>query len=299
MLRGQDRTRRTFEVPTVILAIGIHGAWLALTTWHSALPFPLLFMAGGVIVAWHGSLQHETIHGHPTGIGWIDAAIGGVPFSLWLPYSIYRRTHIAHHATPNITYPLDDPESQYLQRASGLRYRLARVEGTLIGRLILGPPIRIGEFLLTQMRQALREPKATARDWTGHLFLVAVLLWWLHRVDLSIGAYLVAFVYPGTALTLLRSFAEHRADSDSRARAAIISRPGPFGLLFLHNNLHAVHHARPDLPWYRLPNFHRRHRQAFANAPHYATYGHIAARYWLKPHDALVHPGLDQTKAQA
>jgi fatty acid desaturase len=297
MLRDQDKTRWVFETPTVMLALAVHGLWLAVTTWHDALPLPLLIAAGGVIVAWHGSLQHETIHGHPTGIGWIDAAIGGVPLSLWLPYSIYRRTHIGHHATPNITDPLDDPESQYLKRPIGLRYRLARLEATFIGRLILGPPIRIGDFLLAQLSRAMHDPKAAGRDWALHLLSVGVLLWWLHRVDLPIGTYLLAFVYSGTAITLLRSFAEHRADPDSLARAAIILRPGPFGLLFLNNNLHAVHHARPDLPWYRLPSFHRRHGQTFAAAPHYANYGQVVARFWFKSHDSLIHPDYVQARA--
>ena len=33
----------------------------------------------------------------------------------------------------------------------------------------------------------------------------------------------------------------------------IIERGGPFALLFLNNNLHAVHHDRPSVPWYRIP----------------------------------------------
>ncbi|HEX7853673.1 MAG TPA: fatty acid desaturase [Sphingobium sp.] len=278
------------ELPTLLLAIVIHGAWVLLTLWHATIPPLMLGMAGGIVVAWHGSLQHETIHGHPTGQRWINSAIGSVPLSLWLPYSIYRRTHVAHHATPNITDPFDDPESHYLTRGSGLRYWLARAEETLLGRLLLGPPIRIGHFLLTELRRATREPGAASREWIPHLAGVAVLLAWLHHVDLSLGQYLLAFVYPGTALSLLRSFAEHRADEDRSARAAIIPRAGPFGLLFLNNNLHAVHHARPELPWYRLPEHYRHHGAAFSYGPHYSSYGAVIRRYLLRPHDAVLHP---------
>lgn len=285
-----EPTRKRIETPTLLVALAVHGGWLLLTAFHALLPWPFLMLAGGIVIAWHGSLQHETIHGHPTGIGWIDAAIGSVPLSLWLPYAIYRRTHIAHHETAHVTDPFDDPESQYLGSARGLRFRLAGLERTLVGRLVLGPPIRIGHFLVSQLRRAVHEPGLAARDWLPHLLCVAAIMVWLHRVDLPIGTYILSFVYPGTALTLLRSFAEHRADPDRQGRAAIITRPGPLGLLFLNNNLHAVHHARPDIPWYQLPTFHRGQEQAFAAAPHYASYGNIIVRYWLRPHDAVVHP---------
>lgn len=281
---------RRLEIPTLLVAFVIYGAWLALTAFHSLLPLPCLALAGGIVIAWHGSLQHETIHGHPTGSRWINAAFGSVPLSLWLPYAVYRRTHIAHHETANITDPFDDPESQYLPRAGGVRFFLATLERTLAGRLIIGPPIRIGHFLAQELFNAARNPEASAREWLPHILLVLLLLGWLHRVDLPIGTYVLTFVYPGTALSLLRSFAEHRADPDRQCRAAIVARPGPFGLLFLNNNLHAVHHARPDLAWYALPEFHRRHRETFAAAPHYESYGAIATRHWRRPHDVVVHP---------
>ncbi|MFT3965225.1 MAG: fatty acid desaturase [Sphingobium sp.] len=285
-----SRTGREPEIPTLLLALAIHGAWVLLTAWHAALPLPLLALAGGAVIAAHGSLQHETIHGHPTGRRWIDTAIGSVPLSLWLPYSIYRRTHIAHHATPAITDPFDDPESNYLASGAGPRHALAVAEATLLGRLALGPPIRIGHFLIGEARRAVREPAAWAREWLPHLAGVALLAGWLAHVDLPPGTYLLAFVYPGTALSLLRSFAEHRAVPDPRGRAAIVARPGPFGLLFLNNNLHAVHHDRPDLAWYELPAHYRHHRDAYADAPLYPGYGAIFRRHALRPHDAIVHP---------
>ncbi|MET0240738.1 MAG: fatty acid desaturase [Sphingobium sp.] len=278
------------EFPTILVAMTIYGGWMLLTAFHRTLPPLLLFVLGGIVVAWHGSFQHETIHGHPTRSRWINAAIGSIPLSLWLPYAIYRRTHIAHHATPHITDPFDDPESQYLTRASGPGYWLARSERTLLGRLILGPPIRIASFLLAEVRRLAHEPAITLREWVPHLVGVAVILLWLHHVDLPAGTYLLTFIYPGTALSLLRSFAEHRADEDQGARAAIIPRAGPFGLLFLNNNLHAVHHGRPDLPWYRLPAHYRRHRTDFTRAPEYASYGEVARRFLLVPHDSVVHP---------
>lgn len=278
------------EIQTVVVAVLVYGGWMLLTAFHRAIPLPLLAVLGAIVIAWHGSLQHETIHGHPTRSRWINAAVGSVPLSLWLPYAIYRRTHIAHHTTANITDPFDDPESHYLAHPSGLRFWLTRFERTLLGRLILGPLIRISSFLLAEAQRAGREPGHMLRDWAPHMVGVAVLLLWLGHVDFSIGTYLLTFVYPGTALSLLRSFAEHRADANHGARAAIIPRAGPFGLLFLNNNLHAVHHRRPDLPWYRLPAHYRRNKADFLGAPEYESYGVIARRFLLTPHDSVIHP---------
>jgi fatty acid desaturase len=280
----------TFEWPTVLLAVAIHAAWLVLTFFHAVVPLPLLALLGGAVVAWHGSLQHETIHGHPTGIRQVDGAIGSAPLSLWLPYAIYRRSHLAHHAAPHITDPLGDPESHYLARAGGLAELFARLEATLLGRMLLGPAIRLGRFLAGEAARAGREPRVFARDWLAHGLALLPLLWWLHWVGLPIGTYILVFVYPGTAISLLRSFAEHRADADPQRRAAIIERPGIFGLLFLNNNLHAVHHARPELAWYNLPKHFQENRASYAPAPYYRSYEEVARRFALTAQDHVVHP---------
>jgi fatty acid desaturase len=129
-----------------------------------------------------------------------------------------------------------------------------------------------------------------ARDWTPHLLGVAAIVWWLHHVGLSFGAYLLFFVWPGTSLSLIRSYAEHRASPNPEARTAIVTDTGPLALLFLNNNLHVWHHLRPDKPWYDLPALHRASPDAFPMAPHYAHYGVVFARFFLRPHDRLIHP---------
>jgi len=284
--------RSGIEWPTLLLAIGIYAAWLLITAFHASVPFGLLVVVGGVIIAWHGSLQHEIIHGHPTATKWFNGMLGVVPLSLWLPFSIYHRSHLAHHRAEHITHPLDDPESHYVIRDHGWRARFATWEGGLIARLILGPPIRIMTFLVDETERAWRHPLDWARDWVPHMLALWPILWWLHHVNLSITDYVLAFVYPGTALTLLRSFAEHRADADAGRRAAIVRRGGVFGLLFLNNNLHAVHHARPDLPWYRLPDHLLQNEQIFAAAPVYASYADVIRRFAWTPNDGIVHPAF-------
>jgi fatty acid desaturase len=107
--------------------------------------------------------------------------------------------------------------------------------------------------------------------------------------------YLFGFVYLGTALALVRSFAEHRADDAVERRTAIVERAWLLGPLFLFNNLHVVHHLRSELPWYRIPRWYRLNREAVLarnGGLVYRSYFDVARRYLLKPHDAAVHPEM-------
>lgn len=287
--------RQIVEVPTVLVGVAIYGGWLAATFWHAAIPAPLLVILGGWIVAWHGSLQHETIHGHPFRARFLNAALGFPPLALWLPYTLYRRSHIAHHGSASPTDPLLDPESRYIRRPSGVAALAAHVQATLLGRLLLGPSIAVAALLIEEARRLAVMPGAVARDWLPHLAAVAALCGWLNWVEFGIGRYLLLFVYPGMALTLLRSFAEHRADSPAPGRAATVERGGLFAILYLNNNLHAAHHDRPDLAWYRLPAHHQTHRARLAGdgTPTHPSYGSIVKRFALRRHHMLVHPAHD------
>ena len=217
-----------------------------------------------------------------------------MPLSLWLPYAIYRRTHLAHHRTAAITDPLGDPESRYLTGREGRGpLLLGRLEASLLGRLVCGPPLVIARFLYGEARRAARSPGAAARDWLPHLAAALGVLLWLHRCGFGIDEYLLCCVYPGTALTLLRSFAEHRAAPDPRHCVAIVEDRGPLALLFLNNNLHAAHHWAPGVAWYALPGFYRRNRDALLVANGglvYRDYAEVATRFLLRAHDRLVHP---------
>lgn len=293
--RRRLRHMASVEWPTLFVAVAIYGGWLALTYFHAALPWPVLVLAGGALIAWHGSLQHETIHGHPTRSDWINRGLGFVPLSIWLPYGIYRREHIAHHASPWITHPVEDPESRYLTSDRGAWAWLSRVQQPLIGRLVFGPLFAVLKLAHEEGHRLVRSPGSVLRDWLPHTLAVAAIVAWLEWIGLGVGRYLLLFVYPGTALTLLRSFGEHRADIATPSRAATVERGGLLGLLFLNNHLHAAHHERPALAWYKLPAYQRHHRRrlAGAGAVSYASYGEILRRFAVQPHDRLRHPAVE------
>jgi fatty acid desaturase len=117
---------------------------------------------------------------------------------------------------------------------------------------------------------------------------------------MSLVAYVVLFVIPSRMLASVRAFAEHRAAATAPERTAIVEAAPIFGLLFLYNNLHAVHHGRPGLPWYRLPAVYRRHRDAIVAGNGglvYRGYGDVMRRYLFTPHHAGPHPGFAAPRA--
>ena len=75
----------------VIINIGGFVLW---SLQFNELPLWLAAPLGALLLTWYGSLQHETIHGHPTSSRLINSAVGGLPLSLWVPYPLYRQTHI-------------------------------------------------------------------------------------------------------------------------------------------------------------------------------------------------------------
>jgi fatty acid desaturase len=287
------------EWPTVALALVIYGGWAALTFFHAALPLWLVAGLGTWLITWHSSLQHEIVHGHPTRWRRLNAALGFAPLSLWLPYARFPMTHLVHHRDEALTDPLDDPESFYLTPAQWReRDRLTRAllyaQTTLLGRLTIGPAWTVSRFLLADARAIAAGDGRRARIWAVHLAGVAGILYWLIALcEMSVLFYVAALVYPGTSLLLLRSFAEHRAAPEVRERIAIVENAWILGPLFLFNNLHAAHHERPDIPWYRLPRWHRANRERLIAANGglvYNGYGAVARRFLLTPHDTPVHP---------
>ena len=301
-MKAQPSTRSSrswIEWHTAALTIIIYGSWIGLTFfWHS-IPYVILFLAGGWIIAWHGSLQHEVLHGHPTRSRRINDLIGWPPLSIWLPYRIYKSSHLKHHNDEWLTDPIEDPETYYLTGTDwsemGPIGRLVfKVNNTLAGRLILGPFVALSVFGSCEISRIARGDRRHIRIWILHIIsCLAVFAWTTLVCDMPIWVYLTAFVYSGLSLSRLRSFAEHRYSGTKEERTAIVENSPVFGLLFLHNNLHIVHHWWPQVAWYDIPKFYRTHRQAFISLNGglvYDGYREVASRYLFRLHHEPIHP---------
>ncbi len=293
------RAAATIEWPTIGLAILIYTAFGLLTFYHALVPLWLLVPLGAYAVTWQSSLQHEVIHGHPTRWKAANLTLAGLPLTLWLPLLAYRDLHLSHHTDHRLTDPLDDPESYYVTPEAWARMptwqRYARCTlNTLAGRLLLGPLLTVPGFLAREARACWRGDGAARRIWLWHMVgMVPLLVWVLLICRMPFWTYVLVFALPGTSLMMLRSFAEHQARHEIGHRTAIVEAEAPLALLFLNNNLHAVHHAHPGQPWYRLPLLYRREREAVlaTNGGYLINgYAEILWRYLVVPKEQPVHP---------
>ncbi len=288
------------ELPTLALTAATYASWLILT-WVAGEGHAVAFVPLAVLLAFHTSLQHEHIHGHPTRHDAVNTWLAGWPLGLWLPYSVYRRSHRAHHASEALTDPERDAESFYVDGTSFAamsppRRAWHRALQTLLGRLVLGPLTTILSTVVGEVRRWTTLDPTTRRHelpgLIGHgLGVVAVLLWLVGVCGVSPWLYFLAGVYPSLSLTLLRSYAEHRPHPRQAHRTNVVESP-LLGWLFLHNNLHVVHHEEPGLPWYRLPErWHADRSRHLAEGVRVYPGYRALLRYAITPKDSPVHPG--------
>jgi fatty acid desaturase len=296
--------RRRFlsiDGPTLLVALCLYGAWMALIRYHALLPWWLIVACGAYLIAWHFSLQHEAIHSFRGIPAWLRFAIVFPPLGLWFPYSLYRDSHSIHHRDRNLTDPAQDTESYYMlaadwQRMGRLQRAVLLFNQTLLGRLAIGPLLRVWKLLVKETARLRRGDRSHVSIWLVHIAAVAVLFWFISGVcHMPWWQYVLWIAYPGLSLGLLRAFTEHRAAPGPSERTASVESNTVFGLLFLYNNLHIAHHLEPTLAWYRIPAFYRANRATLLQVNdgfHFRGYAQIARRYLLRPVFHPIHPYL-------
>ncbi len=294
-----DVSRPAFEWPTLAVAAIIYMGYGVLTLNYHSLPWWLVLPAGGLLLAWHGSLQHEVVHGHPTRWRWLNRALVFPSLWLWMPLEVYADTHLRHHHDESITDPLEDPESYYLSqedwaRAGPLRRALLRFHNTAVGRLLIGPVVSVSRLMAVETKAFRDGDFRHSKAWLLHLLgCVPVIIWVSVVCQIPLLAYLLLFVYPGISITLLRSFAEHRARPAVGERVAIVESGPLMSLLYLNNNLHYMHHETPHAAWYQLPARWRARRDVVLAANggyHYSGYGEVIRRFAFTGREPVAWP---------
>ncbi|MEM7168981.1 MAG: fatty acid desaturase [Pseudomonadota bacterium] len=300
MFVGDRRSRNVrVEWPTVGLAVLVYAAF-GLTTWfYHDLPWWAILPLGAYIVALHGSLMHEAVHGHPTNRRGLNELIVFPSLWLWLPFRLYRRTHLTHHRDEGLTDPLQDPESNYVTPAQWasfgpLKRAFWRARCTLAGRMLLVPLSSCWETVVEAVTKITSRNFEDLKAWGLHVVgLIPVLYWAIVVCQIPILEYILLFAYPGLALTVVRSFLEHQARPEQGHRTAIVEAGPLMSLLFLNNNLHVVHHARPELAWYQLPAAYRAEKDKWLkdNGGYCIKgYGAIFAKYLFRAKEPVQHP---------
>lgn len=302
---GEVRRPATIEWPTMLVAVGCWSSWIGALVMHDRLWWPVIVVWLALSGGWYMSLQHEVIHGHPTPWKVVNGAIASAPLSLWLPMPVYRTTHLEHHEV-ELTRAGVDPESFYVTpetwlNASPLKRAYLRCNRTLLGRLVIGPPIAIPTLVISEIRRSRREG-TFARVWLSHALGVVVVGWVVFGLaDVPVWLYVVGYCWLGNSVSYLRSFVEHLAVPAPATRSAVVRSGWFFGLLFLNNNLHHTHHAVPGAAWYRLPQLTRElgsETLASEGAGYYRGYIEVARRFGVRPFSTPVSP-LEQTVNQS
>ena len=127
---------------TAFLMVLCYGLWMV-AGFYIYPTYPVLaLMVMAVLTAWHSSLSHEALHGHPTPDARVNEAFVFLPLMIFFPYRRYKATHLAHHHDERLTDPFDDPESYYLtqrqyQGMPWLIKGLLKINNPIWGGLVL------------------------------------------------------------------------------------------------------------------------------------------------------------------
>ena len=286
------------EWPTLALILGCYALWALGTTVLSALWPPLGFVVTMLAITLHSSLQHEVLHGHPFASRPANEALMFLPLGVIYPYGRFRDLHLAHHRDENLTDPYDDPESNYMDpkvwvRLSPALRVILRANNTLLGRMLIGPAVSVLALLRGDLAAIRAGDRAIRRDWLLHLAGMVPVLVWLVAVAAIPFWLFVLSCYGALSILKIRTFLEHRAHELARGRTVIVEGRGPLPFLFLYNNFHVVHHAKPNLAWYRLPALYEERKEEYHRRNDgyvYRSYAEVFRRYFLRTKDPVPHP---------
>lgn len=293
------RLKTGIEWRTLLLAVLCWLAYGLLTYFWQDLGWLIVAPVGAYLLCFYGSLQHEAVHGHPTRWDLVNEVLVSLPIGLLFPYRRYKTMHITHHNNDHLTDPARDPESSYLepQAWTGLPRPLRwlyTLNNSLLGRLVLGPAITAVRFLSQEIQLITGGNFGVARIWAAHLIGVMLVWAWISGVcGMAMWQYALGMAYWGLSLTLLRSFAEHRAHGNTGCRTIIVESNPLISLMFLNNNLHMAHHERPGLAWYQLPSYYRDNKDRLLrdNCGYLIKgYRRLFADFALKPKEPVAHP---------
>ena len=294
-------TFRQYDGPTWLVALVLYTLWVLLVWYNAVLPWWIIMPVGAYLLAWHFSLQHEAIHAFRGVPAWLRFAVVFPPLGLWFPFPMYRKSHTTHHRDVHLTIPGVDTESYYVVRAewermSSFRRALLTFNQTMAGRLLIGPALRLWIMVTRETRRVRQGDYSHLPHWAVHAVAVGLLFGFISGIcHFPWWQYCLLVAYPGLSLGLLRAFTEHRAAEDSQERTASVESNALFGMLYLYNNLHVVHHLKPTMAWYDIPAYYRDNRAELLQLNGqfvYRGYVDVAKRFFFVPVFSPIHPYL-------
>jgi fatty acid desaturase len=289
------------EWRTIAVIVAIYGLTVLTVLRHEVLTPWLTIPALSVLGAWHLSMQHETIHGHPFRHIWLNDLIGSIPVTLWIPYFSFKKDHIEHHQS-DLTHPGLDNESYYVSpeawaSAGKLRKAAYWANRTILFRMFVWTIVSTVTYLWSKIRLMLRGDKQTWFAMATHVAGLVVVVYFVRSVaGMPLWQFALGTTYGGRILNAIRPFPEHKYQSNTEVRTAMVMA-GPFmSLLMLNNNLHVAHHDEPGVPWYRYNELAHRvnavERAREAGLLYEGGYAEVFRRFSFKPMGAPLRDGV-------
>ena len=288
--------RERAEWRTLLVVAAVYGLTVltvvryeVLTPW---LAIPMLAVLG----AWHLSMQHEVLHGHPFRNQILNDALGGIPVTLWIPYLAFKKDHHEHHLS-DLTNPALDNESYYVSqeqwdKAGRIRRAAWTANRTILFRMFVWTIVSTITYVLSVLKRAVRNEKSDRLAVTLHIIGVAFVVYLVSLSSMPLWQFALGTVYGGRILNAIRPFPEHKYQSGVETRTAMIMAGRFMSLLMLNNNLHVAHHEEPGVPWYRYDNLMQRvnavERARDAGVLYEGGYAEIFRRFSFTPVDSPV-----------
>jgi fatty acid desaturase len=288
--------RERAEWRTLLVVVAVYGLTVLAVVRYEVLTPWLAIPMLGVLGAWHLSMQHEVLHGHPFKNQFLNDAIGGIPVTLWIPYLAFKKDHHEHHLS-DLTNPALDNESYYVSqeqwdKAGRIRRAAWTANRTILFRMFVWTIVSTITYVLSVLKRAVRGEKGDRIAVTLHVVGVAFVVYLVSLSSMPLWQFALGTTYGGRILNAIRPFPEHKYQSGVETRTAMIMA-GPFmSLLMLNNNLHVAHHEEPGVPWYRYDNLMYRvnavERARDAGVLYEGGYAEVFRRFSFTPVDSPV-----------
>ena len=288
--------RERAEWRTLLVVFAVYGLTVltvvryeVLTPW---LAIPMLAVLG----AWHLSMQHEVLHGHPFKNQFLNDAIGGIPVTLWIPYLAFKKDHHEHHLS-DLTNPALDNESYYVSqeqwdKAGRIRRAAWTANRTILFRMFVWTIVSTITYVLSVLKRAMRNEKSDRLAVALHIIGVAFVVYLVSLSSMPLWQFALGTLYGGRILNAIRPFPEHKYQSGVETRTAMIMAGRFMSLLMLNNNLHVAHHDEPGVPWYRYDKLMQRvnavERARAAGVLYEGGYAEVFRRFSFTPVDSPV-----------
>ena len=289
------------EWRTIAVIVAVYGLTILTVMRHEVLTPWLTIPFLSVLGAWHLSMQHETIHGHPFRRQWINDVIGSIPVTLWIPYFSFKKDHIEHHQS-DLTHPGLDNESYYVSpeawaRAGKIRRAAYWANRTILFRMFVWTVVSTLTYLWSIIRQMLRGDKQAWFAMAVHAAGLVVVAYLVRSVaGMPLWQFALGTLYGGRILNAIRPFPEHKYQDGTETRTAMVMA-GPFmSLLMLNNNLHVAHHEQPGVAWYEVPKMSERvnavERAREVGLLYEGGYAEVFRKFSFKPMGAPLRDGV-------